>query len=136
MKTSFQFLSDHFNISVPRDHFINPGCFGDDLAAWMIGKLKERGIETSSAPGQEDFGWYFTFTINNVQHCVVVGFQPNDIERGDRWIGWIERSPGLIGSILGGRSRGILPEAVELLDEILRSSPDIHELTWHTQESY
>src|SRR5688572_31743942 len=115
MKTKFEFCSRHFNISVPREYFINPCCYGDDLAWWLIEKLNALDIKTSSEPGQEDFGWYFTFTVNEVEHCVVVGFQPNDLESGDRWIGWIERQLGFLGSLTGGRNRAILPSAVAVI---------------------
>jgi hypothetical protein len=135
MKTSFQFRSNNFNISVPRDYFINPSCFGDDLAEWMIKKLNERGIETSPTPDQEDFGWYFTFIVDNVEHCLVVGFQPNDVELGGRWIGWVERKVGLFGSLFGGRNRHISPEAIVLVDAMLSSSAEIHGLTWHSRDS-
>src|SRR5436190_22030883 len=135
MDTRFQFRSTHFNISVPRDYFINPNCFGDDLAEWLIRKLNEVGIETASTPSKEDFGWYFTFIVHKTEHCVVVGFQPNDAVLGDCWIGWIERSVGCFGSVLGGRDRGILPEAIVLVEAILSSSPEIEDLIWHSQET-
>jgi hypothetical protein len=38
------------------EHFINPCCFGEDLAAWLRPKLAEKRIGTS-APYQEDWGW-------------------------------------------------------------------------------
>lgn len=131
MNNRFQFRSLLFNISVPRDYFINPNCFGDDAAVWMIQNLNERGIVTANEPGQEDFGWYFTFVVKDVEHCLLIGFQPNDPARGDQWIGWIERSAGFLSSIFGGRNRRVLPEAVDLIDSILRSSPHIHDVTWH-----
>jgi hypothetical protein len=130
MKTSFQFCSKHFNITVPHGYFINPGCYGDDLAEWLIRKLNDVGIKTSSTPGQEDFGWYFTFVVQEIEHCLIVGFQPNDIEVGDCWLGWIERNAGFMGSILGARQQGILPEAIEVIDNVLKSTKEIHNIQW------
>src|ERR1700737_2947979 len=50
------FRSSHFNLSKVREHFINPCCFGEDLAAWLIPKLAVKNIETAK-PYQEDWGW-------------------------------------------------------------------------------
>jgi hypothetical protein len=51
------FKTDRFNVSKVGKHFINPCCFGEDLAAWLRTKLVDTGIEVSK-PGQEDWGWY------------------------------------------------------------------------------
>lgn len=51
------FRTSRFNLSVVKPHFINPCCFGEDLAQWLSGKLTEKKIEASQ-PGQEDWGWY------------------------------------------------------------------------------
>lgn len=130
MKPSFHFHSKYFNTTEPRDYFINPGCYGDDLAAWLIRELENAGIKTTSKPKQEDFGWFFNFMVKDIEHCVVVGFQPNDIEAGDCWIGWIERNAGFISALFGGRHRGILPEAIEIIDSILSSRSEIRQLKW------
>ena len=130
MKTIFQFRSRKFNCTVPRDYFINPNCYGDDVAEWLIQRLSEVGISSTGEPGQEDFGWFFTFVVNDVEHCVVIGFQPNDPDLGDRWIGSVERHVGFLGSILGRRKRGIRPEAIETLDSILTKSNEIEFIGW------
>jgi hypothetical protein len=135
MNTIFRFRSKHFNITTPQDYFINPGCFGDDLASWFIRKLNEREIKTCSKPDQEDFGWYFTFTMHEKEYCVVLGFQPNDISQGDCWVGEIEHHVGFLGSILGGRHRGIDPDAIEAISTVLMSSQEILDLEWHSDSS-
>ncbi len=50
------FSTDRFNLSKVGGDFINPCCFGEDLAAWLRNKLIERQVETR-APYQEDWGW-------------------------------------------------------------------------------
>jgi hypothetical protein len=50
------FRTDRFNLSKIGKHFINPCCFGEDLAAWLQGKLRESGVEICE-PYQEDWGW-------------------------------------------------------------------------------
>lgn len=116
-------------MEVSKDYFINPACFGDDVALWLIDKLRQRGIATS-APDQEDFGWYFTYSLRSKEYCVVIGFQPNDVNSGDCWVGEIERNVGFIGSLFGGRRRGIDAEAVDLVDSVLRFEQEILDLEW------
>src|SRR5258708_5409252 len=50
------FKTSPFNLSKVGEHFINPCCFGEDLAAWLRVRLIERKIEVSQ-PYQEDWGW-------------------------------------------------------------------------------
>jgi hypothetical protein len=50
------FRTNRFNLSKVGEHFINPCCFGEDLAAWLQGKLRERGVEVRESY-QEDWGW-------------------------------------------------------------------------------
>ena|SRR6266446_6566529 len=50
------FKTSRFNLSKVGEHFINPCCFGEDLAAWLRVKLIERSIEVFQ-PYQEDWGW-------------------------------------------------------------------------------
>lgn len=135
MKTELQFRSTAFNCAEPKSYFINDSCFGDDVCRWLIQRLRAQGVQTADEPGQEDFGWYFTFQAAGVEHCFIVGFQPNDPAKGDRWLGWLERQTGFLGSRFGGRKRGIQPEAVQAIDAALTSSPDIHDIVWDEPEN-
>jgi hypothetical protein len=40
VKTAVTLKSSTFNMSEPREYFINPGCFGDDLAKWLADQLR------------------------------------------------------------------------------------------------
>ena len=131
MNNEAHFHSTAFNCTEPRDYFINECCFGDDLCRWLIQQLHAQGIQTAADPSQEDFGWYFTFTEGGTEHCFIVSFQSNDPTSGDQWIAWVERQPGFIGSLFGGRQRGIRPEAIHAISAALTSSPDIRNLSWH-----
>lgn len=53
---SILFKTDRFNLSRVGEDFINPCCFGEDLAAWIRQKLIELGVETKNSY-QEDWGW-------------------------------------------------------------------------------
>src|SRR6266566_5448778 len=50
------FKTNRFNLSKVGEHFINPCCFGEDLAAWLRIKLVDKKIEVFE-PYQEDWGW-------------------------------------------------------------------------------
>jgi hypothetical protein len=50
------FRTSRFNLSKVGLHFINPGCFGEDLAAWLCDKLRQKGVDLG-APYQEGWGW-------------------------------------------------------------------------------
>jgi hypothetical protein len=126
------FSSTAFNTTDSKDYFINPGCFGDDLSNWLLGELRQRGLETGSEPGQEDFGWYLNFLIANRGYTVVVGYKPDD----KTWIGWVERSCGLVASLFGGRKRSIEPAAIETLHSILSESPRIERVRWHFEPNF
>jgi len=56
-RTLVTFRSSDFNPTESRPHHINPYSFGDDVAGWMVQRLKENGIAVEENPGQEDFGW-------------------------------------------------------------------------------
>lgn len=131
MKTEVHFRGAAFNCTEPRDYFINPCCFGDDVARWLIERLRAQGLGTAEEPGQEDFGWFFTFFAGGAEHCFVIGFQDNDSVTGDQWLGFVERDTGFFSSIFGGRNRHISPEAIQAIDTALRSSPAIQRITWH-----
>lgn len=134
MKTEVHFCSTAFNCTEPQDYFINSCCFGDDVARWLIQQLRAQGLQAADEPGQEDFGWYLTFYAGGIEHCFVVGFQPNDPASGDGWLGRIERHAGLRGSLLGGCDRGVSPEATRAIDAALRASPTIRSITWQEPE--
>lgn len=52
------FKTSRFNLSEVGEHFINPCCFGEDLAVWLREKLLAIGVD-SGEPCQEDWGWEF-----------------------------------------------------------------------------
>jgi len=57
------FHTKRFNLSITKEHFINPDCFGEDLAAWLKQEFIDRGMDVSQV-GQEDWGWYLKVKFN------------------------------------------------------------------------
>lgn len=76
MRNTIRFRSPLFNISVPRDYFINPCCYGDDLAAWLAEGLRAKGYQVEG-PDQEDWGWYVEVG-GHVPQCLNVAFVEGD----------------------------------------------------------
>jgi hypothetical protein len=135
-RTVVTFQSAAFNTTEPKDYFINPCCFGDDVARWLIRKLEGQGIETDAEPGQEDFGWYFNFKLGEEVYCLVLGFREGDEGGEGEWVGWIERTRGLIGSIFGFRKRDISNAAPEAIHEALSNASEIRNVRWHTRNDF
>jgi hypothetical protein len=71
-----------------------------------------------------------SFDVGDVGHLVCTRFWPNDRNAGDCWHCWVERKRNFVTSLVGGRKRGILPNAVQALDAVLTSSDDIHSVEW------
>jgi hypothetical protein len=131
LRTEVHFRTTGFNTTEPREYFINPCCYGDDLCRWLIAQLRARGIEAEEEPGQEDFGWYLSFHAGGVMHTFVVGYSEEGPTSEGFWRGWLERDAGFIASILGARKRGISSEAADSIHAVLSASTRVRDLTWH-----
>jgi hypothetical protein len=136
MRTLVTFHSSAFNTTESKPYFINPECFGDDVAKWLIARLRSAGVKTDAEPGQEDFGWYFNFAVGEDPHTCVIGLRETDDDTDRDWIMWIERGRGLLGSIFGGRKRGIAPAAVTLIHSVLSAAPEVDRIRWHEQDDF
>ena len=136
IRTVVTFESTAFNMAEPKYYFINPCCFGDDVAKWLIGELRKQGVQPDEKPSQEDFGWYLNFEVTGTGHCFVIGHRPTGEGEAGTWIGWLERRRSFIGSVLGGRKRGIQPLAAEAIHRILSSSPLISNVRWHFRRDF
>lgn len=77
------FESDLFNLSQPRHYFINPSCYGDDVAKWLREKLTVQAVECTAA-GQEDWGWYTYVKQDGHTYFVGIGGNAADDDSGDR----------------------------------------------------
>jgi hypothetical protein len=134
LRTTVLFKSTAFNTTERRPYFINDCCFGDDVARWLIARLRANGVETDPEPGQEDFGWYFGYRTQEGKYCFVLGYRPDD-PAGD-WIGTIERDCGLIASLLGGRSRGISQRSLDVIHEALHGATELTAVSWHRRSDF
>ena len=120
------FRSTAFNTTESKDYFINPECYGDDVARWLRDTLRAGGYTVDNEVEQEDFGWFLTFEVGGDLYDAVVAFRQDD----DQWLLWLERSRGLLMSMFGFRKRGIRTSAVTALDAALRSHQEITDIRW------
>ncbi|MDQ5935322.1 MAG: hypothetical protein QG574_2628 [Cyanobacteriota bacterium erpe_2018_sw_21hr_WHONDRS-SW48-000092_B_bin.40] len=153
------FQSKEFNTTVPQEHFINDCCYGDDICKWLIEELTKKGVDCDKEPGQEDFGWYFNFSVNKVVYCLVCAFRlgeeqdqekdqekeqdqekkkeaaSTEAENGD-WIIWIERSAGFMASLFGARNKGLDEAVPKLIHSTLSANPAITNIKWHRKKDF
>ena len=136
IRTVVTFESSSFNMSDPKDYFINPCCFGDDVGRWLIGELRRNGVEADEEPGQEDFGWYVNFRSGALTHTFLIGHRPAGESEKGTWIAWLERSRGLIGSLAGRRKHGIDATAAEAIHRALSGSTLVQDIRWHFRDDF
>jgi len=127
---SLLFRSSRFNLSKVGDHFINPCCFGEDLAAWLRPKLAERGVEAHEAY-QEDWGWELRVTYGDGTYFLCMGgnsdestVNPDDGE----WRIIVEKKRSIGQRLAGAGKIAAEDQLARLIEEILRAESSIHEL--------
>jgi hypothetical protein len=122
------FKTARFNLIVVKDHFINPCCFGEDLAVWLRDKLVEKGVK-SSAPSQEDWGWYLN--VNYFQDSYFLGMSGNADQQGGDKGEWriIVKKKRSLWQWLSGKGKILEDDCMlRLIEEILTAEPDFREI--------
>jgi hypothetical protein len=90
--------TDAFEHRELKPHFINPCCFGEDLAAWLkqrLAFLGTSGFEISD-PIQEDYGWGLWVTKGSDPFWIALSFcgdEPTDAP--GQWVVSVSYDPGL-----------------------------------------
>jgi hypothetical protein len=136
VRRNFILKTAAFNTSEPRDYFINECCFGDDLARWFIARLRSLGVRAEPEPGQEDFGWYVRFRVGETDYDLVIAYRPAEEGQLGDWMCTVERRASLVGSLFGGRNRGIQTDALEALHRVLSNASEILNVRWFTDQDY
>ena len=132
-RTVVTWESTFFNSTTPLSYFINPNCFGDDAAKWLIRRLQVAGLEADARPDQEDFGWYFRFAAGENRYLVIVGYQPGDsAHESGRWVGLIE--PAARWRALF--KKGDLRAGATAVHEALREAPEARDVQWYFKDEF
>lgn len=124
----FILATNRFNVSVVGPHFINPCCFGEDLARWLRSSLRERGIETDQER-QEDWGWYFYARFEgrryriDVAHGTPLGVAPKQQEPAE-WHLTLSRRRSLLEKILRRNKVNASESFAIVLEQVLKGETD------------
>jgi hypothetical protein len=128
--TLVTFLSAAFNTSEPKKYFINPRCFGDDFANWLMNELTQHDASLDPSIGQGDFGWYVRFRFGRAKYDFIVGFRNPD------WVGWLERRRTILEWLFGMQKKAVQRDALFLIHSVLSSSELIFDVRWHYKEDF
>lgn len=115
------FRTGRFNLSQVHEHFINPCCFGEDLAAWLRTKLAEEHIRVSE-PDQEDWGWYLRAKQGNHSYFLAIsGNSANGTNRDyGEWRIIVEKQRSIWERVTG---KGKIAESDPMLEAIRKILP-------------
>ena len=142
MDEDILFETNRFNLSEVQEHFINPCCFGEDLARWLRAELMERGLEVDE-PGQEDWGWYLRARRQGCWYFVGVGGNADEAsgeKNQGEWRIMVEEvkwgfSPSEMVKAVWGKLTGKKEECdksqmKKLIREIIEAEPDVRNVRY------
>ena len=125
----FDFIisTNRFNLSERQPHFINDTCFGEDLAAWLVEQLGKEGIP-AEAPGQEDWGWYFSATSQDEPYFFAINGDDDGHEEMPNQGEWrisIHKTRSVMDKLMGRNFFSNDDKILYVVRRILKSQPDI-----------
>jgi hypothetical protein len=124
------FRTERFNLSKVREHFINPCCFGEDLAAWLRPKLIERSCEVLQ-PYQEDWGWELPATHGNDSYYLCMSGNSDESSTNPdegEWRVIVEKRRSIGQRLTGKGTIAADDKMVTTIEEILCAEPTIREV--------
>lgn len=121
------FTTKRFNLSKVGAHFINPCCFGEDLAGWLRAKLAQRKIETSEA-FQEDWGWGLPAKVG--EHSYFLGVsgnadEPDGSNDEGEWRVIVEKRRSIWQRLRGKGKIAADDAMLNIIENILSAEPEI-----------
>jgi hypothetical protein len=122
------FRTNRFNLSKAQKHFVNPSCFGDDLAAWLQEKLLEQGIQTS-APAREDWGRYLKASYGKNSYFLAMnGNSVSSASDDGEWRIIVEKKRSLWERMSGKGKIASDDRMLQTIEDILAQQPDFQDL--------
>jgi hypothetical protein len=128
------FKTNRFNLSKVGEHFINPCCFGEDLAAWLRIKLLGRRVDVGQAY-QEDWGWELPAACGNDSYYLCMSGNSDELSTDQNEGEWriIIEKRRTIGQRLSGAGKITAnDEMVKTIEQILTGEPTVREV--HREE--
>lgn len=119
-----------------KPHFINPICFGEDVAAWLIARLPQPPFVISE-PIQEDYGWGFWTQINDEPYWTAIAIDEATIgQEVAEWMLAVNYDPGfnLLRRLLKRPSEENLLILCRALDAALHNDPLIMDIQWQRDD--
>jgi hypothetical protein len=107
------------------------GTFGDDLAIWLMLEMEANGVDVSPGLNQGAAGWNFVFHIDGRAYAATVLLH-NPI--GPVWLITLERDVEGALAWLGGRRRGVRPEAAAAVHSVLSASDKAASVWWYSEQ--
>lgn len=126
------FRSSRFEHRTPGPHFINPTCFGEDLAAWLRPHLQAAGLQPSE-PIQEDYGWGLWTRADGDPYWIAIGaFGDDTPETEAEWGIGVSYDPGfnLLKRLFHRPAEGGLLRVATAIDAALKGEPSIRQVEW------
>lgn len=131
------FVTTLFNATEVRDYFINDCCFGDDCAAWLIGKLKAQGdLQVEDEPSQEDWGWFFNVKVGQRRFLIGVGLC-EDEEVPNRWLVFIDSWLWIWQRVIFRQTDQSEHLVVCVaIDRLLKGESKINDIRWYSKAGF
>jgi|SRR5579859_4593249 len=120
------FKTRRFNLSEVGEHFINPCCFGEDLAAWLREKLVASGIDAGQ-PYQEDWGWEFSAERGGNKYFFGMGGIPDGAAsegNAGEWRVFVEKKRSIWQWLTNSERLSTNDAMALIVEQILRSQSD------------
>ncbi len=128
MHHDLTFETDRFNLSEVKEHFINPCCFGEDLAGWLRDKLLEKGLEATQ-PDQEDWGWYIEANYRGDWYFIGIGGNPDEFGKNNNqgeWRVMIKKHRSVWEKLTRKNEMSGAEEMMNLIREVIEMEPDFN----------
>ena len=115
------FETDRFNLSSEKDNFINPCCFGEDVANWLKPLLKSENVSITDIY-QEDWGWEISCSFNNQQYYIGVGglSETEDSDQGE-WRVMFSKKRSILETLFGKNKLSSNEPVITLIQNIIGS---------------
>ena len=125
------FETNSFNVSEIKEHFINPCCFGEDVADWLRQRLSERGV-TAGIPGQEDWGWYMFAQRDSQRYFLGISGYLKEAAVGKNdgeWRIMVEKKRSIWEKVQGKNQITENEPIISILEDILHEQTDVRKVT-------
>jgi hypothetical protein len=120
------FRTPRFNLSLVKEHFINPCCFGEDLAVFLQSELAKNGFQTQ-VPGQEDWGWYLPVSRGSDRYYLDISGIPDEegsVSNEGEWRIMVEKRRSIWDRLTGCNVIANDDPLFLMVQILLRAQPD------------